>query len=151
MKITKCSQEGFDLIKSFEGLVLEPYLDPIGIPTIGFGTIRYPSGKKVTLKDAHITEEQAEDYLRHDLRRFELAVDAICTDKINQSQFDALCSFCYNLGENALRTSTLAKRVNKNPNDPAIKAEFIKWIYANAHKLNGLIRRREAESKLYFS
>lgn len=151
MKITSASNKAIDLIKSFEGLYLKPYLDPIGIPTIGYGTIRYPNGKKVTMADPEITEGTALVYLRSDLKKFELAVDAICTDKLTQNQFDALCSFCYNLGEGSLRTSTLAKKVNADPNDKTIDKEFAKWVYADGKKLNGLIRRRKAESDLYFS
>lgn len=38
-KNLKTGKNGISLIKSFEGLRLKAYLDPIGIPTIGYGSI----------------------------------------------------------------------------------------------------------------
>lgn len=150
MKITKTGKRGIDLIKSFEGFYAKPYICPAGVPTIGYGTTRYPSGQKVTLRDKSITLAQGLDYLKYDLKRFELAVDALIRDDINQNQFDALVSFTYNLGESNLKISTLAKKVNANPKDPAIEKEFAKWVNANGKKLEGLVKRRKAESDLYF-
>lgn len=150
-KITKTGVKGIDLIKSFEGFFPKPYNCPAGVPTIGYGTTRYPSGVKVSMKDKAITQAQALDYLRYDLKRFELAVDALIRDDINQNQFDALVSFTYNLGEGNLKASTLAKKVNTNPKDASIAKEFEKWVNANGKKLAGLVRRREAEAELYFS
>lgn len=151
MKVTRVDQKGIDLITSFEGLYLTPYLCPANIPTIGYGTTRYYNGVKVSMSDLPITKEKAIEYLMHDLHTFELAVDAMAVDAINQNQFNALVSFAYNLGQNALKGSTLLKKVNANPQDPTIKDEFEKWVYAAGKKTKGLIRRREAEAKLYFT
>jgi lysozyme len=49
------------------------------------------------------------------------------------------------------RRSTLLRKVNANPKDPSIRAEFKKWVRANDRVLLGLQRRRNAESKLYFT
>lgn len=116
-----------------------------------YGSTRYPNGQKVSLKDKPISEDTGEDYLRHDVYFFERAVDAIIRDDINQNQFDALVSFAYNLGAQALKSSTLAKKVNKNPSDKTIANEFAKWVNAGGKRLAGLVRRRKAESDLYFS
>lgn len=151
MKITKIDQKGIDLITSFEGLKLLPYLCPAKVPTIGYGTTRYPNGNKVTLTDKPITKNDAISFLLFDVKSFELAVDAMCIDSINQNQFNALVSFSYNLGSNALKSSTLLKKVNANPNDPTIKDEFLKWVNAGGKKLEGLVRRRTAEANLYFT
>jgi len=151
MKITKTSDEGIDLIKSFEGFSSKPYLCPAKIPTIGYGITFYPDGKKVTMKDASITEVEGVKLLKSMLVKFEQYVDSYCVDTVNQNQFDALVSFCYNLGPSNLKSSTLLKKVNTNPNDPTIEAEFMKWIKAGGKTLKGLVRRREAESKLYFN
>ncbi len=151
MKITKTSDEGIDLIKSFEGFSSKPYLCPAKIPTIGYGITFYPDGKKVTMKDASITEVEGVKLLKSMLVKFEQYVDSYCVDTVNQNQFDALVSFCYNLGPSNLKSSTLLKKVNTNPNDPTIEAEFIKWVKAGGKTLKGLVRRREAESKLYFN
>ncbi len=147
----KISQTGVDLIKSFEGLRLEPYQDIAGIFTIGYGTTRYPSGEKVKKHDRSITEQEAESYLRNDISYFEKQVDAMTRDDITQNQFDSLVSFAYNLGYNALKGSTLLKKVNVNPNDPSIKQEFMRWVYANGRKSKGILNRRINESDLYFN
>jgi len=151
MKITKLSQKGLELIKQFEGLSLTPYVCAGGINTIGYGNTYYMNGKKVTLKDKPLTLQQAEELLKFSLTTYEKAVDSFCRDDISQSQFDALVSFAYNLGTGALQKSTLIKKVNKNPKDPTIKAEFLKWNKANGKALAGLTKRRQAEANLYFS
>lgn len=150
MKITKASKNCVDLICKYESFQPKPYMCPANVPTIGYGTTRYPNGNKVSLSDKPITKAQALDYLAFDLSKFEKDVDALCTDLLNQNQFDALVSFTYNLGAGSLRSSTLLKKVNNNPNDKTIALEFDKWVYANGKKLQGLINRRKEESKLYF-
>ena len=69
-KITQISSKGLQLIKISEGLKLKAYLCPANVPTIGYGTIRYPNGEKVKLGDT-CTPEQAETYLKHDVKVFE--------------------------------------------------------------------------------
>jgi len=150
MHITKIGKRGLDLIKSFEGFSSKPYLCPANVPTIGYGATYYPNGKRVTLSDKHITEEEGSALLLVTLAQYEKDVDSMTRDDINQQMYDSLCSFSYNLGSNALRKSTLLKKVNANPNDPLIKDEFMKWVNAGGRKLSGLVKRREAESKLYF-
>lgn len=150
-KITNISKKGVDLIKSFEGLRLKPYLCSAKVPTIGYGNTFYENGSKVTLKDQTITEARATELLEWSLNKFEQYVDSYCIDSITQNQFDALVSFCYNLGPANLKASTLLKKVNKDPNDPTIRAEFMKWNKAGGRALAGLTRRREAEANLYFS
>jgi len=151
MKITKTGEKGIALIKSFEGFVGKPYKCPAGIPTIGYGATFYTDGHKVTMNDSAINESQATDLLKSMLVSFEKYVDSYCVDTLNQNQFDALVSFCYNLGPANLKASTLLKKVNLNPNDPTIKDEFMKWNKAAGKVLAGLTRRREAEANLYFS
>ena len=56
--------EGIKLIKESEGFSAAPYLDPLGIPTIGFGTTYYPDGKKVTMEDPAISKELGEAFLQ---------------------------------------------------------------------------------------
>ena len=151
MKITKIGTKGLDLIKSFEGLKLKPYLCPANVPTVGYGSTFYENDKKVKLTDPSITEQRASELLLDSLRGFERYVDSYCRDDINQNQFDALVSFCYNLGPANLKSSTLLKKANVNPNDPTIAQEFLKWNKAGGKALKGLTKRRQAESDLYFS
>lgn len=151
MKISVTGQKGINLIKQFEGFLAKPYKCPAGIPTIGYGATYYPSGLKVTLNDKAITEAQATTMLMNMLKTYEKSVDSFCRDDINQNQFDALVSFAYNVGVNALKGSTLLKKVNKDPNDPTIRAEFLKWNKGGGKVLKGLTNRRIAEANLYES
>ena len=149
--ITQVSTNGLNLIKSFEGFSSTPYLDSVGISTIGYGATYYPGGTKVTLQDTPINESQACDLLANMLSTYEKSVDSFVVPEINQNQFDALVSFCYNIGAANLKISTLLKKVNINPNDPTIANEFVRWDKAGGNVLPGLLRRRQAESTLYFT
>lgn len=149
-KITKTGKAGIELIKKFEGFMSKPYKCPAGIPTIGYGATFYPNGLKVTMSDKAITEVEGTALLASMLTKFEQYVDSYCIDIINQNQFDALVSFCYNLGPNNLKSSTLLKKVNLNPADVTIRAEFMKWNKAGGRALKGLTLRRTAETDLYF-
>lgn len=151
MKITKISTKGLDIIKKYEGFSSKPYLCPAKVPTIGYGSTYYEDGSKVKLTDSPITQERATELLEALLVSFERAVDSYCIDTINQSQFDALCSFAYNCGVGNLKSSTLLKKVNVNPDNPTIKDEFLKWTKGGGKTLPGLIRRRTEEAQLYFS
>ena len=154
-KVTTVSDNCIKLIEYYEcggdvGKFLKAYLCPANVWTIGVGTTVYPNKAKVEDGDI-ITIDQAYSFLRFDLRNAQFSVDSFTTDIISQCQFDSLVSFAYNLGVSALKTSTLLKKVNKNPLDLSIEAEFIKWIYADGKMMNGLINRRKSESYLYFN
>ena len=150
MKITQASNNLIELIKKFEGFSAVPYMCPASVVTIGYGSTRYADGRKVTMTDNSITIEGAIILLKQTLKQYELAVDAYCRDDINQNQFDALVDFAYNCGNGNLKSSTLLKKVNANPNDPTIALEFRKWNKGGKKVLKGLVNRREAEIELYF-
>ncbi|WP_140921096.1 lysozyme [Limnobaculum xujianqingii] len=141
------SQNGIDLIKRFEGLVLTAYSDPAtgGEPwTIGYGHIEdVKPGDK-------ISEQEAEEFLKDDLKQFESEVSSLVNVSINQNQFDALVSFAFNLGSNALKGSTLLKRLNEG-NFRAAAGQFTRWVYANNKFMKGLYNRRRAERDLFIS
>ena len=147
----KVSKKGLEIIKKHEGLRLKPYLCPAGVPTIGYGATYYPYGDKVYMSDEAITEEYAEKILKEMLINYEDGVERYVQVELNQNQFDALVSFYYNLGLGSLKSSTLLKRINNNPCDPDIKNQFKRWVKAGGKTLSGLVKRREEESKLYFS
>ena len=142
---------GIELIKRFEGFSAEPYICPAGVPTIGYGATYYPGGRKVTMSDDAITEEEATQLLANMLGVYEEPVNDSVTSDINQNQFDALVSFTYNLGAGAFKSSTLLKKVNADPCDPSIAFEFSRWVKAGGRVLQGLVKRRDAETELYFS
>jgi len=143
--------KGYLLITKHEGLSLKPYLCPAKIPTIGYGNTYYPDGKRVTLLDKDITKQQAFDMFKEIANRFAKRVDALVTSNINQNQFNALVSFAYNVGTGNFSSSTLLKKVNRNPDDLTIKDEFLRWNKAGGKVLNGLTNRRNEEADLYFS
>jgi lysozyme len=149
-RITKTGPNGLALITKWEGLKLRPYLCSAKVATIGFGSTYYENGTRVTMNDAPITKERALELFKNTLSTYERGVDSFTVDTINQNQFDALTSFAYNLGTQALKGSTLLKKVNTNPNDPTIANEFAKWTRANGVILKGLVSRRKAEAELYF-
>ncbi|MCY4781759.1 lysozyme [Sphingobacterium sp. UT-1RO-CII-1] len=147
----RVGEKGLSLIKKFEGWYSKPYLDPIGIPTIGYGFTYYlPSRKKVTMQDKALTLQEGEVMLKEVLKGYEGDVLRLVKKPLTQNQFDALVSFTYNLGGYNLSKSTLLKKININPNDSAIAGEFVKWNRAGGAVLKGLTRRREAERDLYF-
>ena len=139
-----------ELVKEFEGCKLKAYKCPAGIWTIGYGNTQYENGKAVKEGET-ITLERAEQLLEVILIKFVQQIGELVKSKVNQNQKDALTDFAYNCGVGNLRSSTLLKKVNADPNDKTIKAEFEKWIRANGKVLNGLVKRRTAEANLYFS
>jgi lysozyme len=143
--------KGYLLITNHEGLKLKPYLCSAKIPTIGYGNTYYPDGKRVTLLDKDITKQQAFDMFKEVANRFAKRVDTLVTSNLNQNQFNALVSFAYNVGTGNFSSSTLLKKVNRNPDDLTIKDEFLRWNKAGGKVLNGLTNRRNEEAILYFS
>jgi len=144
------NQATIDLIKRFEGLRLKAYPDPAsgGRPyTIGYGTTKYPSGQLVALRDT-CTEAQATQFLSYDVDRFAAQVARLVTVKLNPNQFGALVSFSYNLGSNALASSTLLRFVNAGKFADAA-GEFKRWNRGGGVVMPGLVRRREAERALF--
>lgn len=137
------TQQGLDLIKKYEGLRLEAYKCPAGVWTIGYGHT------KGVYKGMSITKEEAEKLLQQDVSVFELQV-INTVGKLSDCKIDALVSFAYNVGIAAFRRSTLCRKVKANSDDPTIRNEFMKWVYAGSKKLPGLVKRRAEEAEMYF-
>lgn len=165
------NKAGLELIKSFEGIMdgnpstvnLDPYLDPVGIWTIGWGHaitygisfLRGKKGKQIarSLYPGGITLAQAEEMLRQDVFEVTLEVLYLVKVPITDNQFAALVSFTFNLGAGGLERSTLLRLVNQGKFQAA-SAEFRKWNKARNPKgvlvrLGGLSRRRAAEMALF--
>jgi lysozyme len=141
---------GLNLIKKYEGLRLSSYLCPASVVTIGYGSTRYPNGKKILLGEKLASEKEATQLLLATLEPFEAAVNKHLPN-LNQCQFDALVAFSYNVGTGALIKSTLLKKAKANASDPSILDEFLKWNKAGGKVLTGLTNRRREEANLYFS
>ena len=141
------SHAGLQLIKNAEGLRLEAYPDPAtgGAPwTIGYGSIGGVSQGMV------ITEEQAEERLREDVRFAEIGVRTYATVPLTQHQFDALTDFAFNCGIGALRSSTLLHKLNQRDYLGAAE-EFKRWDMAAGKHMPGLAKRRAAEAEMFLA
>jgi lysozyme len=136
------SQTGIDLIKRFESCRLHSYHDSVGVLTIGWGH----TGGDVS-NGLQISQDDADDFLEKDLKKFNDSVSRLLTAEVNQGQFDALVCFAYNVGLGNLKTSTLLRKVNAC--DPSAADEFQKWTHAGGKVLPGLITRRKAEAALF--
>lgn len=145
MIFRKTTINGINLIKKYEGLSLTPYLCPAGYATIGYGHRILNDEKFIS-----ISEEKAEKLLLEDLRSFENVILRLADYPLSDGQFDALVSFCYNLGEKTIQNSTLINKVNKKDYHGA-SLEFARWVYAGGVKLPGLVKRRHEESLLFLS
>jgi lysozyme len=133
-----------DMIKEFEGLRLEAYLDPIGIPTIGWGQT-----EGVKMGDV-ITRSKAEELLMSDILNTRLpGITRLVKTPINNNELCALISFSYNVGLGALERSTLLKMLNAGQNRSLVADEFDKWVMGGGIKWPGLVRRRAAEKALF--
>jgi len=144
------SNKGVKLIQQFEGFCRSPYLDQALVPTIGYGTTHYHH-RAVRMSDKSITKSEATYLMRSQIdMTYGKAVNHLVRVPITQNQFDALVSFTYNEGVNALKTSTLLKRLN---NGKILKAdkEFAKWNKANGKVNRGLTNRRKKEAKLFLA
>jgi lysozyme len=141
----QASKNCIDLIKKFEGLSLKSYRCPAGLLTIGYGNTQWEDSTKVK-ENQTLTIERAEKLLTFWVSKYANNIKVKC----NQNQFDSLVSFAYNTGIGNFNNSTLKKKVIANPDDPTIRAEFMKWVKSNGKQLAGLVKRRDAEANLYF-
>lgn len=144
----KISQKGLNLIKRFEGCHLEPYRDPIGLWTVGWGHL-IGDGKSLPVEwFRRLTQDEADRLLEKDLEKFERGVLRLCPNNLTQSRFDALVSFAFNVGLGNLQSSTLRQKHNRNDILGAAK-EFLRWNKAGGKVFRGLTLRRQDESNLY--
>jgi len=138
----------------FEGYREQPYLCPAGVPTIGYGTTRYPSGRRVQMTDPGCSPLSAKVYLKHELDGCAESVKRLCPGVYaealltgNWNRFNALADFVYNLGAGRLQTSTLRRVVNAQ-DWPAAERELMRWVRGGGRILPGLVKRRTAEVAL---
>lgn len=153
------NDEGISIIKKCEGLYLQGYRCPAGIPTIGFGTIVYPNGKKVQLGDT-CTEVQAIEWLHYELKEKAATIENWINHnniKLTGNQFSALLSFAYNLGcgpivdkERSLSQALLHNSGIREAFMLYNKAKIRKWGIPMTIELKGLTIRRKLEVDLFF-
>lgn len=131
------NKAGLELIKSFEGCKLVAYKCPAGVWTIGYG---HTAGVHEGMV---INQTQAENMLKSDMKKYEKYVTDNVKIPLNENQFSALVSFCYNCGVGNLRTLV------KNRTADQIADAILLYNKASGKILNGLVRRRKAERYLF--
>jgi lysozyme len=131
------------LVKHFEGCSLTAYKDGGGVLTIGYGH----TGSDVKLGQK-ITQQQANSLLFKDLSRAAQAVLRLTKVSLTDNQYAALISFVFNVGAGAYQRSTLRQRINRKEMGD-IRTQFLRWCKDNGITIPGLLRRREAESRLF--
>lgn len=148
------SEDCVNFVAYWEGFPNDgkPYNDPVGHCTIGFGhLIHLGNCNPYDYKQwGQLSEKEAKQLLRKDLEEFAKGVKDKTTlwPKLEQHERDALISFAFNVGLGAYGDSTLLKKLNRGDKRGAAK-EFPRWVYASGQKLPGLVRRREAERKMF--
>jgi len=147
------SSRGLDFIKGWEALRLEAYLDQAGIPTIGYGTIRYPNGDRVKMGEC-CTSEEADEYLAWEAASMVLAVQKATKDlDVTQNMFDSLVSFVYNVGVGGFTGSTIRRELVAGR--PVVADYFLRWnkihdpVTGKLRVSNGLTNRRRAEWEFF--
>lgn len=151
----KVSKALIQLLTDLEGSKTTVYRDIVGLPTIGVGHLIIENDtilEKVTGKPSSqvktITEEQVHLLLTYDLMSREKTVNRNVKVALNQTQFDALVSFVFNIGSGNFATSKLLAKLN-NHNFPEAAEEFIRWTKAGGKIVNGLFNRRHIERLLF--
>lgn len=142
-KTTKTSQKGIDLIKSFEGCWLESYK---AVPTEKYYTIGYGHYGFDVSAGMVITQAQADAFLVKDLAKFEASVMSYNSKyHWTQSEFDAMVSFAYNVGNIKQLTN------NGTRTKEVIADKMLQYTKSGGKVLNGLVKRRKAEHDLFIS
>ena len=167
----KLSKAGEDLMHRYEGFRSRPYLCPAHIWTIGYGHVLYQEQirlpvartpekpakmirKEMPLKQEHNrvwTKTEIDTLFRNDVETFERGVLRLVPGCIgHQGRFDALVSFAFNAGLGNLQRSTIRMKANRGDWEGAAEA-FMMWTKGGGKVLPGLVKRREAEVKLFLS
>lgn len=136
------TQEGLDLIKSFESCRLKAYQDIVGIWTIGYGDTQ-----NVT-PGMEITQQEADQRLLDRLSQFKIDLLPLLPGSMNNNQFSACMSLAYNIGIESFKKSLLLRCCQKYNFEDASK-QFANWCHAGGKIVPGLVRRREAERLLF--
>ncbi len=138
----RASQKLIEYIKKAEGCRLSAYPDAKGVMTIGYGHT-----KNVKVGD-RISQSQAEQYLKDDLRQFEAVADKT-RNLHTQGRYDAVVDFVYNCGPANFAKSTLKKYIEAGKATWMIQEQFLLWVNSGGKKLGGLVSRRIWEANRF--
>lgn len=139
-----------ELIKRWEGWRATAYPDPAtgGEPlTIGYGHTS-AAGAPAVKRGMTITRAEGEAILRRDLQKYVAAVEKLVKVPLNDNQFGALVSFCYNVGPGNFKSSSVLERVNAKRFED-VPLRLLLWNKANGKTMRGLTSRRVDEGNLF--
>ncbi|MGM9543805.1 MAG: lysozyme [Romboutsia timonensis] len=145
------SETGINLIANFEGLYCNAYRCPANVITIGIGeTGKFALTGETIHMGMKITEKQAKDSFRLAIKSYEASVNRLGIE-LNQNQFDALVSICYNCGSGIFKGNLLNALKDKNWTSVADQLLLYNKARVNGvlQPLAGLTRRRKAERELF--
>jgi lysozyme len=143
------SKAGIALIKHHEGVRNRPYRCPANLFTVGVGHL-IGDGKSLPESwNRTFTMEEIDGLLKSDLRRFELGVHKMLPNvPLRQHEFDAIISFCFNLGLGCFQRSTLRQALLRGDKKAAMES-LVKYCRAGGKILRGLQTRRLDEKALF--
>ena len=146
----KALEEAADLAISFEGFSSAPYQDPVGIWTIGYGSIRDADGNRITADSPAIDEATAKQWAMNEMRAALQTVEADVTVPMTDEEEAAMADFVYNLGSGNFAGSRILRYLNAG-NFHGAADDLLLWNHASGQVLAGLTRRRAAERDLTLS
>lgn len=156
MRNYSLSQAGYEELCDYEGFSPTPYLDSVGVKTVGFGaTASDIPDLHLWSWDKEISLEDALKMLKKHQQKYADAVNKKLTVDIEQHQFDALVTITYNIGTGGMEGSTFIKRVNAGMSPKSVAEAMMMWnkgtIRGKRAVINGLTNRRKAEGELYMT
>lgn len=138
------SANGANLIKTYEAFRPTTYLPtPRDVPTIGWG---HTAGVKM---GDTCTTQQAETFFQQDTASAVREINQHVTVPLNQNEFDALVSLCFNIGAANFQNSTLLAMLNNGQRRDLVAAQFSRWNKQAGRVLEGLTARRAKEAALF--
>ena len=145
------SERGIRLIKHYEGVRNRPYRCPAGLYTVGVGHLIGDGKSLPDTWNRTFSEAEIDGLLKRDLRRFELGVRKMLPNvPLRQHEFDALVSFCFNLGLGCFQRSTIRQALLRGDKKAAMES-LLKYCRAGGKILKGLLNRRLDEKALFES
>lgn len=131
-------------VATHEGVVLNRYSDPIGIPTACAGE----TDKEVVGFKAHFSRDECIAVMGASLMAHAVELDKCVKVPLARHEAAAVLSLSYNIGVGAFCGSTLAKMMNRGDAPAQWCAQFHRWVYAGGNKLRGLVKRRQEEYRM---
>ena len=143
------SKAGIALIKHHEGVRSRPYRCAANLWTCGVGHLIGDGKHLPDSWNRTFTKEEIDGLLKSDLRRFELGVHKMLPNvPLRQHEFDALVSFCFNLGLGCFQRSTIRQALLRGDKTQAMES-LVKYCRAGGKILRGLQIRRLDERALF--